>query len=76
MSEFAAVLEFAAVSGEVSFREHVDGTTRTLYGYQLVIPRDVRRVQYDPTQPCAQTVLDLFRKLRGDGVEVIADARY
>ena len=56
--------------------EHVDGTTRTLYGYQLVIPHDVRRGQYDWTQPCAQTVLDLFRKLRGDGVEVIADARY
>ena len=59
--------------------EHVDGTTRTLYGYQLVIPHDVRRVQYDPTQPCALADLDPFSLADaladGDGRQILTPAQ-
>lgn len=56
--------------------ETVDGTTQTAHGYGLLAVSDVRRVHFDPTQLCAQVVIDLFMALRGDGVEVVADAQH
>lgn len=56
--------------------ETVDGTTQTAHGYGLLAVPDVRRVHFDPTQLCAQAVIDLFMALRGDGVEVVADVQY
>lgn len=56
--------------------ETVDGTTQTVHGFGLLAVSAIRRVQFDPTQLCAQVVIDLFMALRGDGVEVVADAQH
>lgn len=55
--------------------ETVDGTTQTAHGYGLLAVSDVRRVHFDPTQLCAQVVIDLFMALHGDEVEVVTNAQ-
>lgn len=57
--------------------EYEDGHTETVYGFSIIACREgVRRVTYNGQHQPSVDAAALYRALRGDEVEVVADAQH
>lgn len=56
--------------------ELINGSTQTVYGYELLRLKDVHRVTYDGQHQPSVDAAALYRALCGDKVEVAVDVQH